>query len=76
MSLTCVHGGLSNPLPKPGAIAVIVIVVTVWPTLGNLIGAYADALATMTLLGTAYVQHRRTATAVTTPAFSTWNDRR
>lgn len=63
MSLTRAQWGLSNPVQKPWLITVIVIVMTVWPTLGNLVSTYVDAIAVVPLLAMICVQQRSIATA-------------
>lgn len=61
MSLTRDQGGLSNPVPTPWVITVIVIVMIAWPVFGTAIGSYADAYTVVALMGIACGQRRRRA---------------
>lgn len=65
MSLTRAPWELSNPPARRRLVTVIVIVMITWPTLGDLIGAYADAAAVAAMLITTCVQQRSTATQAT-----------
>lgn len=68
MSLTCGQGVLSNPVRRPWSIAVIVVVMILWPALGQLVGAYADACAVLTLVTVAHVRERHSAAHSVTSA--------
>lgn len=45
MSVACTPGDLSNALPRPWVITVIVVVLISWREASEVVGAYVDAMA-------------------------------
>lgn len=50
VSVTVAPWGLSNPMPRPWVITVIVLVLIAWNPVGQIASAYADAVVVVGLL--------------------------